>query len=182
MITTLLWEDSRGGPQKGFAAHELLCSCLRDRRGLQAHERFRGLESQPRRGVDKVLDTLKDDYHLVSKKGPVIAVVDRDRVHEHLVRRHPGPTNCKAGIRAGIDAYCGGPREVVFLIDNMETLVEACCKAVGVAPPDGKPRPDERDRLIDKATRSGADTRSKILVACPSFARLVERVDAVLPH
>lgn len=70
----------------------------------------------------------------------------------------------------------------MFLIDSMESLVEACCKAVGVPPPTAKPGPDERDRLIDKATRGGPDTRSKILLGCPSFARLVERVDAVLPE
>jgi hypothetical protein len=104
----------------------------------------------------------------------VFAVIDRDKVHEHLA---PKPTNCMAGIKSHILGKVEADCEVVFMIDNIESLIGAACKAMNVDQPARKPSPDERDRYCgDLAWNRTPNARVETLVLCPSFARLVERV------
>jgi hypothetical protein len=171
VIVTVLWEDKRG-QTKGFGPHDLLVKCLADQLDLDPYEIKQRVNSAPKKGVDILLGALQKDQ--AGFKGPVFAVIDRDKVHEHLL---PRPTNCMAGIKNQILAKAPGDYDVVFMVDNIESLVHAACAAMGRSYPLGKPRPDERDRYFGElAWNRDRDTRKEALRLCPSFARLVDRV------
>ena len=62
--------------------------------------------------------------------------------------------------------------ELVFLVDNMESLVNACDESARTKPKERKPTPDLRDRILGRAAWEGSPLpRLVILSACPSFNR-----------
>ena len=59
----------------------------------------------------------------------------------------------------------------------MEDLVDACCVALKRPRLVAKPKPMERDRILQAAAADGQENaRVAILAAMPSFARLVDAV------
>lgn len=172
MKITVLWEDQRGVTVKGFGPHELLLFCLEDRTGRDRNELRRVVIGVPEKGVGKVIRALKRDLRRLADRGPVFAIVDRDKVRRHV----PGdPPDCMSGIRDALEAAVEGPYELVFLVKNMESVIDACCKVLGNPTPEEKPTPDRRDLILKKAFASGSRRRS-IQEECPSFGRLVEKV------
>lgn len=183
MKVTILWEDQRSRAIKGFEAGKLLEACLCDRRELPVGTRL-AIEHLPKKGNGAVIAAMKREFGRLGKLGPVLAVLDRDRIHG-LWAKDP-PTNCILGVRTRIVQDCddGGWREsrdIVLLVDNMESLVDACLQARQRGKLHEKPNPDERDRWIGAVVWGDPPTRKRVLELCPSFARLVDRVDAVLP-
>ena len=179
MIVTVLWEDQRDGKLKGFAPGELATACVCDRRGMPPWARLDWLRHSPLKGNGNVMRQLQHAHAWLSRLGPVIAVVDRDQIHGYW-QANP-PTNCMTGILDRIASECRGRRDLVFLIDNMETLVAACCEALTVPRPSKKPNPAERDRIIAKIAMGDRRLRDDVQHRCPSFARLVTLIDAALP-
>jgi hypothetical protein len=114
VIVTVLWEDQRGGPMKGVGPHQLLLKCLEDR-GLDPVW-IKRVNSVPKKGVSKLLTTLKDDLSKLTGNGPVFAVIDRDKVHQHLIA--PRPTNCMAGIKGHILGRSGPNQMRSDLLDR----------------------------------------------------------------
>jgi len=186
VIIEVVWEDQRGGPQKGFAPGQLVDACLRDRRGLSPYDALPAtVRHNPKKGNANVLRALwRDQPHA---QGPMFAVLDLDRVDRAFAP--PWPVACKQAVLDRIVADCAefgveqDPKHVVFLAQNMETLVNDCLAALGepLLPPGTKPTPDERDRLIAKAAWRDAATRSSVLERNATLRRLVEKVDATMP-
>ncbi|MEX1367036.1 MAG: hypothetical protein AB1Z98_28170, partial [Nannocystaceae bacterium] len=74
-----------------------------------------------------------------------------------------------------------GDYELVFLVQNMETLVFAVCSVTGRPAPSRKPNPDERDRILAGVVWGETpEVRRRIRDECPSFDRIVGKVAAPL--
>ena len=117
--------------------------------------------------------------------GPVYAVLDRDKILK-LWAVGERPPACLSGIQKAMSVKAPGNYELILLIDNMETIIEACCKATQRAMPRSKPSPDERDRILGGLTWGDAKARDIVRTVVLSFDRLVRRVASrlslVIPH
>ena len=169
MIVTILWEDQRGGVIKGFGPQTLLEACLRDRGEIQVDK----LSGVPRKGIGNLLRDLRINIGKLTNSGPVIAVIDRDRIREQLP---DNPAACMQGLKEKIHLQAPGNYEVVFLVENIESLVADCCMALGEVPPPRKLNPIERDQILSKAAWAPPERRLVLLSRSPSFARLVAKV------
>lgn len=175
MIVTVLWEDQRGVAAKGFAPHELLLACLADDLEIDRESLKRSVESHPQKGVGNVRRSLERNILRLTKSGPVIAVVDRDQIHA-LWPPKPPPPSCMSGVMARFRRDTPGAYDLVFLVRNMETLIDCTCRAIGRGSPPGKPSPDQRDQLLMPAVWGVSSVRHTIRETCPSFDRIVKRV------
>jgi hypothetical protein len=177
MIVTLLWEDERGGVAKGFGPHELLLSCLVDDLGLPRELLLQRVNSLPKKGRDNLRTALQHEFRRLARYGPVLAVIDKDKARDLWKgRAQPPSPPCMSGMVARLHEDAPGDYDVVFLEENMETLVDVVCKANGQPLPSIKPRPDRRDQLLMPAAWASASVRHAIRSGCPSFDRLVSRV------
>lgn len=169
MIVTVLWEDQRGVGAKGYAPHSLLIACVRDRQPALRDQELIGIPCKGNGGVKKKL------IHDNRWRGPVVGVLDFDQAH--LLWRPPAP-KCKLGVRAKlIDDGCSRDHHVVFLVENMETLLRAACSVLSCELPNDKPNPDQRDVLLHPLLSSSrTEQRAALVEGCPSFAYLVSKV------
>ncbi|HCF62268.1 MAG TPA: hypothetical protein DFS52_30290 [Myxococcales bacterium] len=173
MRKTVLWEDQRGALIKGFGPHELLIRCLADRSGAHDFGRRQHVESIPLKGVSNLIKRLKQDAQKLRDDGPVFAVIDRDKIRDQL---SPKPPDCMKGLSRGIRTAAPGDYEIVFLVQNVESLLDAVIEVLDLPRRAGKPTPDERDRMFQKAKSASRAKRDAILDKCPSFKRLVSKV------
>jgi hypothetical protein len=182
MKITVLWEDQRGGIVKGFGPHELLVACVADDLQRTSEAIKRSIVSVPKRGNGNVMRALQQDVSKLSRSGPVCAVIDRDKVQE-LWPAGQRPPRCLSGTRAAVAAKAPGEYELILLIENMESIIAACCQATRGDMPGSKPSPDMRDQILRKVAWSGeASARATIRDAVPSFDRLVRWVARQLPR
>jgi hypothetical protein len=177
---TVLWEDQRGGIIKGFGPHELLVSCVADELRCTRDGVKHCVIPAPRKGNGNVIRALKQDLDKLSRSGPVCAVLDRDQA-VNLWPAGSRPATCLSGIRAAVAGLAPGDYELILLDTNVETVVTACCGALGSVAPVSKPSPDERDRILTRAAWSAASTRASVRSAVPSFDRLVRWIANNVP-
>lgn len=175
MKITVLWEDRRGAASKGFGPHELLLTCVADDLGIAREALKERILSHPRKGNTNVRKALRNELPRYTNHGPVIAVVDSDQLHDLWPPKPPPPT-CTSGLVARFRQDAAGDYDLVLLVRNMETLIQSVCEATRQRVPEGKPKPDERDGLLSRATWGTADVRHALRDGCPSFDRLVTRV------
>jgi hypothetical protein len=179
MIVTVLWEDQRGGDVLGFGPHELLIACLADDLDLHRWELSQRVQSQPRKGNSNVRKALQKDIAKLSR-GKVLAVLDRDKVRELWKTPGPMPADCMKGITERFRGDAPGDYELLFLVQNVESLLDGARTALCEPPLDGKPTPDRRDRLLHRCAGASVATRRQVRERCPSFDRLVTRVAEAL--
>jgi hypothetical protein len=172
MIVTVLWEDSHGVGVKGFGPHELLVTYVAKELGWDRPAVSRIVRSLARNGVGNVRRALKNDLSKLTRSGPVVAVIDVDKAHKLW---SPGvvPASCKSAMNKRIHQEVEGDFDLVFLEQNMESLLNACDPA-GLARLGRKPTPFERDQILGRAASGNPATpMNSVLEGCPSFARLV---------
>jgi hypothetical protein len=174
MSVTVLWEDQRGGLLKGFGPHELLVSCVSERLELDRWHVGRLITSVPKKGKEKVLAALREDLRALGDARRVCAVFDKDRAHEMFP---PGrrPTPCNQGLTEAVRSSAAGDYKLVFLVRNVESLLDAAATRLGEKPA-GKPDPDQRDRLLNRAAHGGLTREGRVALAAEvaGFARLVD--------
>jgi hypothetical protein len=180
MRITVLWEDQRGVITRGFGPHDLLVSCVADELRCARDAIKRHIDSVPKKGNRNVVKALKQDLDKLSR-GPVCAVIDRDKILDlwPAAQRPPG---CLTGISGALHREAQGSYELILLIDNVETLVAACCHALGISEPASKPSPDERDRLLQRVAWGDTSARRAVREAVPSFDRLVKWTAKSVPR
>lgn len=175
MIVTVLWEDRRGGVVTGFGPHELLLACVRDdlRLGPEAIRHIKGLPCKGNGGLKKQLSVVARRSH-----GPVVGVFDWDEVDRLW---SPPPPRCKAEIKAKLHGEVAHPVVLVFLEQNVESLLAVACEVLGRDEPVAKPTPDQRDRLLAPlhCHGSSAEPRRRLREKSPSFDYLVRKVAAL---
>ena len=181
MRITVLWEDSRGVVSRGFGPHELLVAYVAAKLGRDRREVNSQISSVPKKGAGNVIKALQKDLTKLTKTGRVFAVIDRDKSRE-IWKPAPLPVNCMTAIRKRIAEYVASSEyDLVFLVQNMESLVDACDAGARSRLGGRKPTPDERDLILAKAAWDAPTTpKPNVLSNCPSFARLVDRVGAAL--
>ena len=154
----------------------LLLACVADQRGREAT----GLRSEhraiPKKGDGNLKKALDERGAELADAGPLIAMFDHDKVRALL--RPPRRKRASATCCGPSASTPSGTPNVVLLEQNMEDLVDACCAAMGQPKPAAKPKPkpQERDSILQDAAAARGDARSEILAAMPSFKRLVEAV------
>lgn len=176
MIITVLWEDKRGDVAMGFGPHELLLSCLADDLGTMRQSLEGLINSLPKKGRDSLREALKNEIRRFTRLGPVLAVIDKDKARDLWKGQAQPPPACMSGMATRLHADVPGDYDIVFLERNVDTLVEIVCAVTGQRHPGIKPRPDQRDVLMNPAVRGPAQPRHEIRQRCPTFDRLVTRV------
>jgi hypothetical protein len=175
MRITVLWEDSRGIVLKGFAPHDLLVACIAEKLGRKRVEVDSQISSVPKKGAGNVIKALRRDLSRLTKTGPVFALIDRDKVRE-MWKTDP-PADCMTAIRERIRKDVASvDYELVLLVQNMESLIDACDDGFRSRLGGRKPTPDERDRILGRVAWETPSRLPSILKDCPSFDRLVIRV------
>jgi hypothetical protein len=179
MFVTVLWEDQRATMSKGFGPHELLLSCLEDDSVGTREVLKNAVIPLPKKGNGNVLKELRSNGARLVGLGPLVAVFDRDQAHA-LWGKTPAVPDCMSGIKERLAKDAPGPYEVIFLIENTESLLHAVVEALRELSQASKPNPDQRDRLLGRAAWGSPEQRTEIRRLCPSFDRLVLRVAQVL--
>lgn len=174
-MITIIWEDQRGVESKSFGPHELLLACVADATGRERWEIGKAVNSVPKKGNGNVVKALERDLEKLAR--PVCAVLDRDKAKRLL----DAPADCFAALCAALygKAPAAGDYKIVFLVENVETLLAVVCEALERPAPDNKPSPDDRDRLLQRAASNPTVCRA-VRQKMPSFDRLVSWVVASL--
>lgn len=174
MSVTVLWEDQRGGLLKGFGPHELLVTCVSETLDEDRWRVDRLIMSVPKKGNSKVLAALRDDLRPLGDPTRVCAVLDKDRAHL-MWPQGERPPQCNEGLTDAVRASAAGDYKLVFLVQNIESLLDAAVARLGEKPLARKPDPDTRDRLLQRAAHGGLTREGRIALAdeVVGFARLV---------
>ncbi|HOU92278.1 MAG TPA: hypothetical protein PLU22_14600 [Polyangiaceae bacterium] len=172
MIITIWWEDARQAVRpKIYGPDQLLAACVADELSCSLKEVERVVCGHPLKSAGNVMRCLRDDVPNL-KLGPLCAVLDHDKVLA-LWSPQERPPPCKRSISAAIRAQAPGECGLVLLVENMETLVAAACRAMGRPVPPEK-RPTERDRALQALAFLGtADRRRRVRDEVDGFDRLV---------
>lgn len=122
----VLYEDSRSG-SGSFGPHDLLAALVADQTGKSVWEVKQSARERPLRGIDKLLKALSDPgrlSNLVPGGVPILAVVDGDRIREHMGLKRNAPAR---QVEQELKESCNEPDRitVVLLERNVESLVEA---------------------------------------------------------
>lgn len=176
-LVTVLYEDAPDGPPRNFGPHALLLACIEDRTGEDRYALRDRVEPVPKKSNGNVKRALENDAERLHAAGPVVAVLDDDRVKE-LYSLPPAALRCE--VLAAIAKTASVSTTVVLLEANMETLVAATAAFCGDTPPSKKPTPRERDRILHKGAAAEKGVRDRILARVPTFRRLVEKVEEKL--
>jgi hypothetical protein len=159
MQVTVLWEDQQGVRSKSFGPHELLISSVADVLGDQNRSALsKRLRGEAKKGNGNVLRALKDNPY----RGPLIAVIDRDKVHNLWKDVRPPPTNCMQGQSRQFRSVAPGSYDLVFLINHTEDLLDAVQASLGKPKLEAKPSPDARDRILQRAAWEPSVTSAKV--------------------
>jgi hypothetical protein len=171
----VLWEDQRA-TGKEFGPDLLLKSCVTDDRSENRYANWwKRIEPIPKKGKEKVWMALREDLPDLAAAGAVVAVLDRDRAHELCgLKSRPA---CKSLLLQPLRRQAPGEYELILLEDRLETLFDACRRALGQKGLPVKPNPNERDDIFRKiAFGPSPDPRKQVRREVPSFDRLVGKV------
>ena len=177
MRIIVLWEDQLDVDVRNFGPGTLLAACVADRLRCQMTQVAPLLKSIPRKGNGGIRKTLRSDFVQLEKSGPVFVVLDRDKMKDLWRNTHPHVNDCMTGHRQRLQAEAPGDYDVVFLHQNMESLIQAACDAGRVLAPTAKPTPSERDKYLNRLVwHEGSEPRARLCELSPSFDRLATRV------
>jgi hypothetical protein len=157
LLATILYEDSRDGGNEDYPLHRLLLkwAALPDPSGFPHHS----FHANPQRGVNKLLGTLQS--RLTNHMGRcLIALVDEDRIREQMGLRSDLPLE---QVREQLRLGSARPNDtkVYFLRANLEDLLGDLAHCAGLQTAEkatGKPRPNDRDILINRAKKAFHDS------------------------
>lgn len=191
----VLYEDSlvAGGKPSNYGPHVLVAQCVAERlaslagradayagrRLIQA-----GLSANPRRGATKLRDEVFDQLDRLARGGRrMVAVYDRDRIHEVVAVKRPA---CTGDIVAALTPPAADPDALatVVLDAKLESILDAL-RACGM--PSTLPWSDAsrkargalqaRDRIMHNAAQpQHRAARDCLMQRMPSFEYLVCKV------
>jgi hypothetical protein len=169
----VLYEDEQVKGTRTYGPHMLLLACVADRVGGSSWELRASIDARPKKGDGNLKKVLDENGADLANAGPLFALFDHDKVRACYGLAQEA---CKRDLLQAIRAHTKGAPTVVLLEQNMEDLVNACCTAMGLPRPNAKPKPLQRDQIVQRAAAAQATVRAEILATMPSFKRLVEAV------
>jgi hypothetical protein len=176
-VATVFYEDRLATSKPDlFGPHVLMRACVADRLGRSPwdSELKSLLEPNPRKGNGNVMKQLELNGVGLLGYGPVLALLDRDRMHT-LLGLAGGC--CRGAILETMRRTVPDAVEIVLLDANVETLLDACQRAFGEPVLSAKPSPEGCDGILRKAAAAGdVAVRADVLGRVPSFKRLVDKV------
>lgn len=174
LVATVLYEDSAPATPTNYGYHGLVLACVADRTGRERWSLAAVVVGRPMRGAGKLKKELEDKADLLMAGGAaVIALFDRDKVGS--VFQLPNNATNEQVIAKAQKKIAAGVR-IVLLDRNLETVLDACCRALDLARPTGKLRPSDSDAVFHKAAAADARVREEVLREVPSFESLVNEV------
>lgn len=167
---------------RDFGPHELLLSSLVDALTpdegswrARRHRINREVQGLAKKGNGNILKSLQRDIE--KYRGPVVAVIDRDKAHKLWEHLKPRPTNCIQGLSAQFHKSAPGSYELIFLVNHTEDLLDSALRAMGAPPLQHKPDPLERDDIFNRVAWSvPREVRVEVGQRCPSFQRIVDKI------
>ena len=179
LLATILYEDRLAVQTKHFGLHELVLRCLGDRFPKLTHDELRVMfQANPRKGAQNVRKECEDGRKkekLYRASRILVAVYDRDKIHDVVA----SGTTCKVSVRDNLRSTSpwASNLTVVLLEENTETVLTAILHAKDRgAKLAGKPRPDERDKILQSAAWGSVAIRDEVLAAVPSLRYLVDKL------
>lgn len=173
-ILTILYEDQIGVALKEFGVHNLLLRCVcDDLDGADHWELGKRIQGQPKKGDSGIIRALEADGRRLLDSGHLVALFDDDKIRRRL--KIPSGS-CRKIVADDLRNKAPGC-DVVLLLDNTETLLDACMRTMGGMGCPEKPDPAARDRIFNRfANDSNPEQRKQLRGDVPSFDRLVGRV------
>lgn len=184
---TVLYEDCLTPHSTGtqFGPHLLLVECILDDLRAEGHDppdRFtvarHHVLANPKNGHANVKREFLQNGALLTRDGSsLVAVYDLDKVDRLIDDVAIKSRRCKRAMR---ECLRGGPEAptagwVYFLNANTETLLDAARRILG-RPSAGKPRPAERDSILQALIAQGPEARAALRERVPSFDYIVRKV------
>ncbi|MCB9742399.1 MAG: hypothetical protein H6740_07365 [Alphaproteobacteria bacterium] len=190
-LATVLYEDKLG-PSGAFGPHLFLLACLGDRLDMDHWGLRDAFEDVQRNGIGPLIRDLRERRELLRHDGrALVALLDGDRVHEHLKDR-AGSALARGASDAQIEAALfpeGTPEGVaVFILrDNTESLlraVAACGDRHGLpvvpARLARKSRSERDSILLRAANASNRALRDCVLEQMPSLLQMVRHLELLV--
>jgi hypothetical protein len=149
-VATVLYEDKmQAGAGGVFPPHDLVLAMVSDLTGREIWALRRQIDANPRNGVAKLIGDL-GRTSLLAGEGLLCALVDRDRVAEHLgLQKRAAEAEIIAAMRARSDAP--DKLAIYFLDPNIEGLMRSIADcAPGVSAPSTKDH-NSRDLFLKRA-------------------------------
>jgi len=183
---TILLEDqlAKGTPLANAGPTRLIKACVADwsdalGRSEPRYELDRRTQVVYQKGNGNVLRQCRKDSEALCNSGPVIAVLDRDRAHKLWELAGGG---CRTMLLDRFSAECDSQIELVFLEQNLETVVSCIANRLNLGPmliEQAVKRKDlnQRDSVLNRAV--GAQSlavRQHLLHDVPSFERLIDKI------
>jgi hypothetical protein len=175
----VLYEDSRAPETSAnrYPLHDLVLASVGDRMGTTVYALEKRLVHWPLKGAGNVRKKL--ELGLVGGSGEaVFAVLDRDKIGD--ASAFPGSGHCFSSIGAAIRGAAKSSIRVrvtpVLLEQNAESVVDACCVALGQPRLARKPKPAERDHILGKVAYNERGRRDAVLALVPSLEYLVRKL------
>lgn len=178
MIITVLWEDARGGQQKGFGPHALLLQCVADDLGVRAKALEERVVGRPLKGNGNVRQKVIAEGKQLARRGIFFAVLDEDKVRSPSLAPGTPAGPCLGPVvkhvRAHLELLALVHVNLRLLVRNTETLLADVGAVTGKPPPDRKD-PNTRDAFIGGSgllDPAGRAKRAALRTRNPSFGRL----------
>jgi hypothetical protein len=190
---TILYEDSAAdGQVKEYGPHMVVKQCVADRLHKSPWE-LKTLEGMPRNGASNIIKDCRRVPPQIGRDGRlVVAVYDADKIHREVNNIQPEaklPAGaCKRDMKPVLRAACAWQErlEIVFLEENIETVLEAVCACAAVPAElrrlavERKQR-NERDIVLRKILApNDRALRDAVLQQVPSLGYLVDKVVTAL--
>ncbi|MFO0761688.1 MAG: hypothetical protein U0359_34920 [Byssovorax sp.] len=151
----------------------LLLACVADHLKRDRYELRRWIRAVPKGGDGNLKVALRDDGADLAARGPLIAMFDEDKIRAVYGLSSAA---CKRAVLDRIVQEATGSPVIVLLLRNMEDLVDACCETLKKPKPSKKPKPAERDAVLQEIAAAPPACRDELQRTMPSFKRLVDIV------
>jgi len=177
MTMTVLYEDQAAVKPTNYGPHILVLQCVADRVGGDPRGDLKPLSNaKPMKGSGNLRKELRERGALLQRSGPVVIMVDDDKIRGCYQDLGLARTSCKSQVIAAIKSECSGVDPgIVLLNQNMETVLNVCLRALGRPPLNSKPSPEERDQILMRCASPAVTPaqRQEILDRVPTLGRLV---------
>ena len=178
----VLYEDSQR--KNEFVPHRFVRACVQDKTSLQPGFIENALDPRPMNGINAIIRAVGEGHNVARRGEEVIALVDGDRIRDHLPALKVGAT--AAEVQAELCKLAAPRFEFrLFVLDrNLESVLKAVAECFAahedICGPAGKSLGKnrlERDLALRRASKRELNSeRACVLKTVPSFACFIDHL------